>query len=835
MQVKRIILSLLGLFIFFWVGAQKAYVSGTIIDATTEEVVDIVTVYVESLQKALESDENGAFRLEIPANEPITIQFKRLGYNDKTVNVAATPLGITRKIEVLLIPENYDLNIVVKDSRIRDLGMIREETNEIKLLPSVTGNLESALPSIALGVNAGSGGELTSQYSVRGGNYDENLIYVNDFEIFRPQLIRSGQQEGLTFPNIDLIQDISFSSGGFESKYGDKLSSVLDVRYKRPTISQSSISASFLGASLHTEGSKKIAGRNFTYLIGARYKTNQYLLNSLEIEGEYQPNHGDIQAYLTYDLSESWQVDFISNYNISQFNLTPESGRQAVGLINLAIQLTTAYDGSERDQFRNAMAGLAFNYLPERKKNPFYLKFLTSVYDSREIEGIDIVGRYRLSQIETSLGSENAGEEVALLGLGTQHLNARNILNGNIINYQHKGGYEIQLTENGSKSHFIQWGAKVQHEYFNDNLKEWERLDSAGFSLPFNEENVLVNTFLRTTNEIQSTRFNAHVQDSYTVQNDRTELRITGGLRAAYWTYNNEAYVTPRFQALYKPLKWEKDISFKFSSGLYYQPGFYRDFRRLDGTLNEDIRAQKSFHVVAGLTYDFLWKKVSDSPFKLISEFYYKRLWDAISYDIDNVRIRYSGENDSDGYVIGWDTRINGNFVPGTESWVNISILQARERIDGVEHRGFRGFEDVERTFVPRPTDQLVFANLFFQDYLPNNENFKAHFLLAFGSGIAYGIQGNNLIYRNTFRYPAYRRIDVGFSYQLWKRDWLGNKPNHPLRWSRNAWVSLEAFNLLGIENVASNTWIKSITNISYAIPDRLTGRRINLRFRVEI
>ncbi len=791
-------------------------------------------MYVEETQKAVETDIEGRFKIEVNANESIKISFKRLGYIDKSVETASTPTGITRRIEVLLIPEDYDLNIVVRDSRIRDLGMVREETAEIMLLPSVTGNLESALPSIALGVNAGSGGELTSQYSVRGGNYDENLIYVNDFEIFRPQLIRSGQQEGLTFPNIDLIQDLSFSSGGFESKYGDKLSSVLDVRYKRPKAFKSSVTASLLGASLHTEGSTRLAGRNFSYLIGARYKTNKYLLNTLEIEGEYQPNHGDIQAYLTYDISDSWQIDFISNYNISQYNLIPESGRRAVGLVNLAIQLTTAYEGAERDQFQNAMAGLAFNYLPEREKNPYYLKFLTSVYNSRETEGIDIIGRYRLSQIETSLGSDNAGEEVALLGLGTQHLHARNVLRGNIINYQHKGGYEIQLSENGSKSHFLQWGVKVQHEMFNDNLKEWERLDSAGYSVPFNQSEVLIQEYVRSRNTLASTRFNAHVQDSYTIQNEKTELRVTGGLRAAYWTYNNEFFVTPRAQVLYKPLLWKKDVSFKIASGLYYQPGFYRELRRLDGTLNEDIRAQKSFHIVGGLTYDFDWKKVGDTPFKLISEVYYKRLWDVISYDLDNVRIRYSGENDGDGYVIGWDTRLNGEFVPGAESWINLSILQARERLNGVEHKGFEGFTEVARAFVPRPTDQLVFVNMFFQDYLPNNENFKAHFLLSFGSGIAYGIEGNNTVYRNAYRYPSYRRIDVGFSYRLWNSEWLTKKPKHPLRWTRNTWVSLEAFNLLGIENVASTTWIKSIYNVSYSIPNRLTSRRINLRFRVE-
>lgn len=797
--------------------------------------VELATVFIEETQKATETDIEGFFRIEIEANQKSTLVCRRIGYQESKQRIGSTPPGIVRKVEILLIDESLGIDIVVKDSRIKDLGMIREETSEIKLLPSVTGNLESALPSIALGANAGSGGELTSQYSVRGGNYDENLIYINDFEIFRPQLIRTGQQEGLTFPNIDLIKDLSFSSGGFEAKYGDKLSSVLDIRYKRPTISRSSFMLSALGVSTHTEGSRKLWGRPFRYLVGARYKTNRYLLGSLEVVGEYQPNHADVQTYLTYDLSDAWQIDFLSNYNISQYNFTPESGRQAVGLIDFTINLFTVYEGQERNEFQNAMAGLALTYLPEKSKNPYFLKFLASAYNSLETESFDILGFYRLSQIETSLGAENAGEEIAVLGVGTQHNYARNRLNSNIINFQHKGGYEYQLSQNGSRSHFIQWSAKVQEEIIQDNLKEWERLDSAGYSIPFSEQAVTLQEYIRSSNDISTTRISGSLQNTYTLQGTDHELRLNAGLRASYWTFNNEYFVTPRMQALYKPLNWKRNMSFKLASGYYFQPAFYRELRRLDGSINENIRAQKSAHVVAGLTYDFMWKKVSKKPFKMISEVYYKQLWDMVSFDIDNVRIRYSGENDSRGYIIGWDTRINGEFVPGSESWVNISLLRARERLDGVEHLTFGDTSAVVTQFVPRPTDQAVVLNLFFQDYLPKNENFKAHFLLAFGSGIAYGVEGDNVSFRNSFRYPPYRRIDVGFSYQLWKEEWLKFKPNHPLRWTKNAWISLEVFNMLGIENVASTTWIKSIYNVSYGIPNRLTSRRINLRLRVDI
>lgn len=815
--------------------AQKAILEGRVLDANNMNGVELVTVFIEETQKATETDAEGYFRIKIEANQKSTLVCRRLGYQESKKRVGSTPPGIIRKVEILLIDESLGIDIVVKDSRIKDLGMIREETSEIKLLPSVTGNLESALPSIALGANAGSGGELTSQYSVRGGSYDENLIYVNDFEIFRPQLIRTGQQEGLTFPNIDLIKDLSFSSGGFEAKYGDKLSSVLDIRYKRPTVSRSSFMLSALGASTHTEGSRKLWGRPFRYLVGARYKTNRYLLGSLEVVGEYQPNHTDIQTYLTYDLSDAWQIDLLSNYNFSQYNFTPESGRQAVGLIDFTINLFTVYEGQEKNEFQNAMAGLALTYLPERSKNPYYLKFLGSAYNSLESESFDILGFYRLSQIETNLGAENAGDEIAVLGVGTQHNYARNRLNSNIINFQHKGGFEYQMSQNGSRSHFIQWSAKVQEEIIQDDLKEWERLDSAGYSIPFSQEAVIFQEYIRSKNNISTTRISGSLQDTYTLQGDDHELRVNAGVRASYWTFNDEYFVTPRMQILYKPLNWERNMSFKLASGYYFQPAFYRELRRLDGSINENIRAQKSAHIVAGLTYDFLWKKVSQKPFKMISEVYYKELWDMVSFDIDNVRIRYSGENDSRGYVIGWDTRINGEFVPGSESWVNISLLRARERLDGVEHLTFGDTSAVVTQFVPRPTDQAVFLNLFFQDHLPMNENFKAHFLLAFGSGIAYGVEGDNVTFRNSFRYPPYRRIDVGFSYQLWKEDWIKMKPNHPLRWTKNAWLSLEVFNMLGIENVASTTWIKSIYNVSYGIPNRLTSRRINLRLRIDI
>ncbi len=786
---------------------------------------------------------DGNFELELPNRKWKNLIITRLGYKDFSLLVEKLRKGETRTLEIEMTPAESDIEVIVKERKIEETAIIREEVTELKLLPSTTGNLESVLPHIALGANSGTGGELSSQYQVRGGNYDENLVYVNDFEIYRPQLIRAGQQEGLTFPNIDLIRDLSFSSGGFQSKYGDKLSSVLDVRYKRPDSLRASIGLSFLGGSAHVEGSKKLGKdnfRKFRYLIGARYKTTRYLLGSLDVTGEYTPSFADVQGYFTFDLSRNWQLGLLANYNTSVYEFIPQERTTSLGLVNFALELFTVFDGQEVDDFTTGTGGVSLTYLPDRDRNPLYLKFLASRYQSSENERFDIIGRYRLGEIETSLGSDEAGELVNTLGTGTQQQYVRNYLFAGVTNVQHKGGIEFQLDQGGfdvESSHFVQWGAKYQNEIIFDEINEWERLDSAGYSLNFDEEQVLLRQVLKTENELQSNRGEVFLQNTYNYKKDSVaEFQTTIGVRASYWDLNGEFLISPRVQFLYKPLKGKKDISYRLAGGLYSQPPFYREMRRLNGTVNTNLLAQKSAHIVGGLTYDFSFGKRSKIPFRFILEGYYKRLWDLVSFDLDNVRIRYSGENDATGYVTGIDMRLNGEFVPDAESWVNLSFLRARESITGIQHltREIGQEEATPVKDVPRPTDQLMTLSMFFQDYLPKNENFKMHLNLTIGTGFPFGLKDNNTIYRNTYRFNAYHRVDIGFSVQLWDRQRLAEKPKHFLRFSRNTWLSLEVFNLMAIQNAASNTWIKTIYNTQYAIPNFLTSRRINLRLKMD-
>ena len=461
---------------------------------------------------------------------------------------------------------------------------------------------------------------------------------------------------------------------------------------------------------------------------------------------------------------------------------------------------------------------------------------------------IDIIGDYLLGQIETGLGSDDFGEIVAVLGTGTQHTFGRNFLDINVTNFQHKGGYEIEKLHNTftkTSSHFLQWEVKFQNERIDDQLNEWERLDSAGFSLPFDTSFVQLQSVLKTTNELETNRISGSFQDTYTLRRDSVmEMKFSVGVRGGFWnTKNNKTgentnhyLVTPRAQLLFKPLNGKKDISYKLAAGMYYQPAFYRELRRLDGTVNTAVRPQKSIHLVGGLTYDFYSKGKDPKLFRFIMEAFYKRLWDLVSYDVDNVRIRYSGENDASGFVTGLDLRVNGEFVPGAESWINLSFLRARESLTDVQHfqRDIGEEEATEVDFVPRPTDRFMNMSIFFQDYLPRNENFKMHLNFSVGTGLPFGLRDNNTIYRNTYRYRPYHRVDIGFAFQLWDESRRLRRPNSLLRHTKSTWLSLEIFNLMEVANVASNTWIKTVTNVQYAIPNNLTSRRVNLRLKVD-
>ncbi|MBK7425591.1 MAG: TonB-dependent receptor [Saprospiraceae bacterium] len=822
---------------------RSVLISGQITDLESKEPIEFANIFIEGTTKSTQSDIEGKFQLYAAAETKATLVISRIGFKEVRIPIEEETPGSRRILDVKMVQSTSTLEVIITDTRMDHQGMIRQNVESLKYIPTTTGNLESVLPHIALGVSSGTGGELSSQYNVRGGNYDENLIYVNDFEIYRPQLIRSGQQEGLTFPNMDLVRDLSFSSGGFQARYGDKQSSVLDVRYKRPEKFGGSVSGSFLGGSAHVEGALDLDDgkyRKFRYLVGARYKTTQYLLSSLDVKGEYVPDFSDIQGYFTYDINRDFQLAFMGNFNRSKFSFKPTFGNIAKGLIDFTLNLRTSFEGQEIDDFTSTFGGLSLTWLPDRKRNPIFMKLLLSTYQSNENERIDIIGNYDLLQIETSLGAENAGEVIAVLGSGVQHTYVRNYLQANVTNLEWKGGIELQSSNNTPSrqiSNFIQWGTKLQHEWIDDRINEWERLDSALYSVPNNDDSLFVNKVYKAENELQSGRVMAFAQNTYTwMREDAGELQLTYGLRANYWTLNKEWIIAPRAQISYKPFNSKKDIIYRLSGGIYHQPPFYRELRNPQGEVNENARSQKSAQILAGMTWDFTTGRNNQVKYRLIGEVYYKHLWDLISYDVDNVRIRYSGQNDAKGYVTGIDLRLNGEFLPGAESWFNISYLRARESIEGVQHLarnpGEREGKPVET--VPRPTDQAILFTIFFQDFLPRNEKFKVHVNFTFGTGLPFGLPEANDVYRNTFRFSPYRRIDIGFSYALWDASWLERRPKHILRHFKNGWISVEVFNLMQMANVANNTWVKSIYNVQYAIPNYLTSRRINLRFRLE-
>ncbi|HMG15764.1 MAG TPA: TonB-dependent receptor, partial [Saprospiraceae bacterium] len=554
----------------------KTVVKGTIKDIESGQSLEYVNIRVDGTTIGTSSDLEGKFEIIVNAEKDIKLIITRVGYKAYNYTIKSFTRGEVQ-LNVQLVTSSSPLEVVITEERMEKNGQIRQNVDDLKLLPTVSGNLESLLPSIALGTSSGTGGELSSQYNVRGGNYDENLIYVNDFEIFRPQLIRSSQQEGLSFPNIDLTRDLSFSSGGFQSKYGDKLSSVLDIRYKRPEKTKASVSASFLGASAHIEGSEKLGKDNykkFRYLIGARYKTSQYILNSLEITGEYVPSFVDLQSFMTYDISRSLQLGVILNYNRSKYFFVPDSRTSGAGLVNFALQLSTAYEGQEIDNFEEYMGGISLTWLPDRKKNPYFIKLLASANRDYEDETYDILGYYQLAQIETNLGSDKAGEVVAVLGDGTQHDFARNHLQSTIKNIEIRGGYEIKNYHENPKlssNHFIEWSVKAQSEDIKDKINEWERIDSAGYSLKYDPEALYLSYVLKSQNQLNSLRYTSFIQNTYTLKRDSvSEWQFNLGLRASYWDLNNEFLIGPRAQLQFRPLNWSHDWAFRLSGGYYY-------------------------------------------------------------------------------------------------------------------------------------------------------------------------------------------------------------------------------------------------------------------------
>lgn len=794
--------------------AQVAYIAGTVTNAKGEGVEFVNIGLQEQPQAGGTTNEEGQFVFRVAYQPEVTVQFSYIGYQPIAQRISLVPYDTVQLSITITQTRNKLPTIVVKADNDRNkASTFTLDPAQVEEIPLPSGNFESILKTIGLGI-ATTGGELSSQYSVRGGNFDENLIYVQDFEIYRPQLIRSGQQEGLSFVNTDLVSNVEFSSGGFEARYGDKLSSVLDVTYKRPDSLRASIEASFLGGSAHIETASR--DKRFSFLAGARYRTQQYLLNSLATTGQYTPTSGDIQALARYRLNPQWELEAIANYNDTRYTFIPESRVSSIGTIDNVKELEVFFEGQEVNRFRTMMGGLAATYASD--SNRLRLKFLASAYQSNETETFDVIGDYFLYQVESDLGSNEFNERLFSLGFGTYHDYARNYLVANVANIGHRGYYF-------GERHLVEWGARYQYETIDDRLNEWERLDSALYTLPYLTDELQLQEVLKTRITLESHRFSGYVQDTWILNKDSLrDINLTTGIRAQYWDVNGEFLVSPRAQLSYKPF-WERNVIWRMAAGLYVQPPFYRELRNLEGTINRDLLAQKSFHFVVGSDYVF---EAWDREFRLISEAYFKWMWDLVPYEIEDVKIRYFGENLARGYATGIDLRLNGEFVKDAESWITLSLMQTQEDLEGDSYVDTNGVEQ-EIGFIARPTDQRLNVGILFQDYLPNNDNFKVHLNLLFGTGLPFG-PPESVRFRNALRIPPYRRVDIGFSAQLY--DGLREiKPNSIWQHFENMWVSLEVFNLLGISNTISYIWITDNTNTSYAFANFLTNRRLNLRF----
>ncbi|MCS6819228.1 MAG: carboxypeptidase-like regulatory domain-containing protein [Chitinophagales bacterium] len=821
---------------FNTIAQQTAIVKGVI--RTNDGKPAVASVVVQENQRFFTtSNEKGNYELIIPADDTITLVFSSINTVTKREKIYA------RKNAVLKL----DVNLESKVGEIKEVEVIdqrkRQEasTTDINvrqsLLPTANESIEAFLSAQGLGVQRNN--ELSSAYSVRGGNFDENLVYVNDFEVYRPFLIRSGQQEGLSFANPNLVQNIRFTSGGFQARYGDKMSSVMDVTYKRPKKFGGSFSASLLGFGGHLEGvfDKK---ERFSFLVGVRQRLSQYLLRSLEVAGQYSPNFLDVQGFFYFQWSDKWSSEIISQFSRNRFDFKPVSRETTFGFITDVKRLNVYYEGMEADRYQTLMNGLSLIYQPNENLR---LKILGSAYLSSEKEAFDILGQYFLSQVETDFSKENFGENIYSLGVGGIQGWARNELRSEIYVAAHRGSWF-------KGKHNVQWGIDYKREYIQDRLNEWDRLDSAGYSLPpfpftTDGQTLRLNYVLKGRVELFSNRFSGFIQDTWRF-GDSVKYSLNYGLRYSFWDLNKEwLTLCPRVQFSVKPAT-KADIIFNFSGGLYYQPPFYREMRNLKGEVNTSLRAQKSAHAVAGLNYAFTaWKR----PFSFVTEVYYKYMWDLVPYDFNNVLIRYLGENSSKGYAAGIDLRLNGQLAEGDESWISLSFMKTAEDIANDRYMAYydstgreipntrtygnqiRDSALVDVGYLPRPTDQRVNFALFFQDHIPKFKFIKVHISLLVGTGLPFSPPGSSR-YRNALRIPPYRRLDIGFSGQVWNNEWAKRK-NSFGAWLKGVWLSLEVWNVLGIPNTVSYIWVRDIANNQYAVPNYLTDRRINGRLIV--
>lgn len=791
--MKKFILLLLATAMYLTAQGQTFVLQGKVTDEK-DNPIEFVSVTCARQGKVAFTSLKGNFTLTLNSADSVVIRFSMLGYRAKT-KVLRRPRG-RQTLRVALYPDVSTLGEVQVQGQKIQSGQTQElRTKDMKMAPSAGGNAVEELIQSQAGVSTHS--ELSSQYNVRGGSFDENSVYINNVEVFRPFLVRSGQQEGLSVINPDMVERIGFSTGGFAAKYGDKMSSALDITYRRPKRFEANVSASLLGASAYVGfATPKIAWAN-----GLRYKTNKYLLGSLQENGEYRPNFLDYQTYLSYTPNKRWQIDFIGNISDSHYNFYPKDRSTAFGTMQNVMNFRVYFDGQEKDLFRTYFGSLSINrvFSPTTR-----LSLIASAYSTKERETYDIQGQYWLTQTESS---EN-------MAVGTYFEHARNYLQAHVENVK-------LMLSSKVKKHDVEAAITLKREHIKENSTEYEMRDSAGYNIPHTGADLYMIYSMRARNRLDATRTEAYVQDTWRftsgADSAATLYTLNYGLRMSHWNFNGETILSPRVSVGIIPA-FNQNVTLRFATGLYYQAPFFKELRDTTtynnitvAELNRKIKSQRSIHFVAGYDYRF---NSMNRPFRFSAEAYYKILQNLIPYSVNNVKVVYYGDNVCSGHAAGIDLKLYGEFVPGTDSWISLSLMNTQMKLN-------------ERS-MPLPTDQRWSMNLFFTDYFPGTTKWKMALKLAYADGLPFSAPHREME-RNSFRAPAYKRADIGMSYRL-----LDNESRSKKVPFKNIWLGIDCLNLLGINNVNSYYWITDVTNQQYAVPNYLTGRMLNGRILFE-
>ena len=770
--------------------AQTFTLQGRVTDGQMNPI-EFATVAVIQQGKMTMTNLKGEYSLKLKSADSVVVRFSMVGYKTKT-RVLRRPRGKqTLLIQLFFF---FLLSEITITEQKRQMGATQElDAKDMKNAPSVTGNAVEEMIQAQAGVSTHS--ELSSQYNVRGGSFDENSVYINNVEIYRPFLVRSGQQEGLSIINPDMVESIGFSTGGFEAKYGDKMSSVLDITYKRPKKFEANVSASLLGASAYVGFSTK----NFSWSNGIRYKTNKYLLGSLETKGEYQPSFLDYQTYLTYEPSKRWTIELMGDISENHYDFYPEDRETTFGTMENVKAFRVYFDGQEKDIFRTYFGSLGITYkLKEQTK----ISFTASAFHTNEQERYDIQGQYWLTQTETS---EN-------LGVGTYMEHARNYLKATVKSVKFAFSHK-------SRKHDIQAGITYKIESIKESSKEYEMRDSSGYSIPHTGEDLYMIYSLNARNTLDANRIETYIQDTwrFSSKGGNTFFILNYGIRFSHWNFNKESIISPRLSLGIVPA-FNHDVTLRFATGIYYQAPFFKELRDTStvngityATLRRDIKSQRSIHFIAGFDYRF---KMKNRPYKFTAEAYYKALANIVPYTVNNVKIVYDASQQCSGHAMGLDLKLYGEFVPGTDSWVSFSLMNTKIKINGHS--------------IPMPTDQRYSLNLFFTDYFPGTDRWRMSLKLAFADGLPFNAPHSSLD-TMPFRAPAYKRADIGMSYRLYDNDKRERKSIF-----KNIWLGIDCLNLFGINNVNSYYWITDVTSNQYAVPNYLTGRQINVKATFE-